>query len=236
MPKTIGPAWDAFLANGLPPTNGFVEDALFETDLFPLQRKAELLAMLELTDTKTRAQEKRAILVIGSDKGGDVFHFARVLRLAPIACRPKLVAIEIRGVPWADAFARAFPEIDFCAIEASSYDPATVQRVRNFMRGELFDCVFLDGAKAHVREDFKAYAPMMRSGGLAFVHDIVDDIEPKRFFYSLAPEHRLTAIIDGREGAEAQKRGSIDAKDVTSYEQWLRYWGATSCGVGVVHV
>jgi len=78
---------------------------------------------------------------------------------------------------------------------------------------------------------------MVRPGGLIFIHDIEDrSIHPSQFFYSLAADYRIMAILDGREGRGAERRAAAGEPPKTAYEGWLRVWKWKSCGVGVVQV
>lgn len=225
MPPEVAVAWEKFLSNegrdltDLPPPDAVFDDGW----LFPLQRRAELERMVG-TAIENGA---KTVLEVGTDKGGGFYSW--MYRLQP----KKAIAIEIRGVPFAEPMQRAFPKTKLLALEESSYAPGTVAKVAEFLGKDRLDVVFLDGDKANYHRDFEAYLPLVRPGGLIFLHDIVDDIEPRRFFWSLRSRFRLGVIIDGREGALA---GLETGPPTSAWNQWLRIWGANSCGVGVVHV
>jgi hypothetical protein len=177
---------------------------------------------------------------IGSDKGGSFFHWCKSL---PSVRRA--IAAEFRGVPFMDAFLKLFPTLDFCFIEGSSYDMLNREKVRQFLAQNKFDgaepdkidCLFIDGDKAGTARDFAAYAPLVRKGGLVFIHDIEDrSIHPSQFFYSLVADYRIAALFDGREGREAEARAKAGEPPKTAYEGWLRVWKWNSCGVGIVQI
>lgn len=234
MPAEVAGAWEKFLAidrefgptdQTFPPPEAVFEDGW----IFPLQRKAELAAMVQLAHDNRPISRTAGpnVLEIGTDKGGGFYWWMSKLRPA------KAIAIEIRGVPFAEPMRKAFPKTKLLALEESSFAPETVAKVREFLGKDRLDVVFLDGDKGNYHRDFEAYLPLVRPGGLVFLHDIVDDIEPRRFFWSLRSRFRLSCIIDAREGALA---GLETGPPTSAWNQWLRHWGANSCGVGVVHV
>jgi cephalosporin hydroxylase len=235
FPKGIQEEWARFVKdNGaLEPGRDMYPEIFDNGLLFPLQRRNEMALMMQLA----RSVSPRVVMEIGSDKGGGFFHWCKSL---PTVRRA--VAAEFRGVPFIDAFLKLFPATGFCFIEGSSFDPSNVQKVREFLEqnpiqpGKL-DCLFIDGDKNGTAKDFAAYAPLVRPGGLVFIHDVeMKDIHPSQFFYSLAADYRIMAILDGREGREAEARERAGEKCTTAYEGWLRIWKWTSCGVGVVQM
>lgn len=217
------------------PAGRDVYPEIFAGDVFPLQRTNELAAMMQ----SARSLAPQVVMEIGSDKGGSFFHWCKSL---PTVRRA--IAIEYNGIPFIEGFLKLFPTIDFCFVEGSSYEPSNVARVNTFLhdtneedKPDFIDCLFIDGDKNGTARDFHAYAPMVRPGGLVFIHDIEDrTIHPSDFFYSLAKHYRIMAIFDGREGAEAEKRANAGAPLQNSYDQWLRAWKWHSCGVGVVQM
>ncbi len=224
MPPEVAVAWETFLRAS---SDGLVVPApetVFDDGwIFPLQRKAELAGMVE----EANEIGAKTVLEIGTDKGGGFYWWMHQLQ------PKKAIAIEIRGVPFAEPMRKAFPKTKLLALEESSFAPETVAKVREFLGKDRLDVMFLDGDKGNYHRDFEAYLPLVRPGGLVFLHDIVDDIEPRRFFWSLRSRFRLSCIIDAREGALA---GLETGPPTSAWNQWLRHWGTTSCGVGVVHV
>lgn len=236
FPKGIQETWAQFAKDfyGQPGQDIYTEIFCNGT-LFPLQRINECAEMMRTA----RAISPQVVMEIGSDKGGGFFHWCKSL---PTVRRA--IAAEFRGVPFIEAFLKLFPLIDFCFIEGSSFDPANVAQVSQFLNDtdkrdepDLIDCLFIDGDKNGTAKDFAAYAPYVRPGGLVFIHDIEDrSIHPSQFFYSLAKDYRITALLDGREGTEAEMRTKAGVPASTGYENWLRIWKWTSCGVGIVQL
>lgn len=237
FPPGIQETWAVFVKEhaGLQPGRDVYPEIFNNGTLFPLQRQNELRTMMQCA----RGVSPQVVMEIGSDKGGSFFHWCKSL---PTVRRA--IAAEYRGVPFIDAFLKLFPTIDFCFIEGSSYDPANVARVSQFLndtneadRPDMIDCLFIDGDKNGTARDFAAYAPLVRRGGFVFIHDIEDkSIHPSQFFYTLAKDYPTFGHIDGREGVEAEKRAAAGEPETTAYEGWLRIWKWTSCGVGVVRI
>jgi hypothetical protein len=172
-------------------------------------------------------------LCVGSDKAGDVWSFLNAFPQIETC-----VAIEYRGVPWVNEFREAFPQIDFLAIEGSSYSTANIQKVVDFMGGRLFDFMFIDGDKNAFDLDYAAYEPLVKSGGFVFMHDINPvhgDEGPVRFFAHLKSRGLpCEAIIDTSEVDDELALASAGQAASTSHAGWVRHWQYSSCGVGVV--
>lgn len=205
---------------------------VFETSLFfPLQRKKEMEFML----ARARAARPRVAFEIGADKGAGVFSWVKTLGRT----LEKMIVAEIRGTPYAKAFERAFPYIDFLFLEESSYSPKTVEKVKEFLGTDPIDVLFLDGDKSAFDRDFDAYYPLVRTGGgVIFIHDITDREGPFSVFerarYDLGL--RVREFVDRSDADEALKREAAGIPPANAHEGWLRYWRGRSCGVGVVEL
>ena len=193
--------------------------------LFPLQRSFECAAMIGTARKEIRSI--RCVMEIGADKGGGFYHWVKGFPYVH-----KAIACEYRGVPYIPAFENAFPNVQFLGLPDSSYDSVAVGKVRKFLDGEQLDCLFIDGDKSGTSKDFEAYLPLMRPGGLVFIHDINAEIHARSFFFSLHGRFRLALLLDGREGKAMQESKQAPQ---SGYEGWLKIWGTTSCGVGVVY-
>src|SRR5688572_15874409 len=103
--------------------------------LFPLQRMREMEKMLTLAGEAN----PKVVMEIGDDKCCSLYHWVK-------AFSPEVaIAIEFRGLPFADSFRRAFPQTEQFYSEESSYDPETVGAVRAFLAGRQIDVLFIDG-------------------------------------------------------------------------------------------
>ena len=227
IPAEVVPEWQKIFAAPRP-GGCSVYPEIFENGwLFPLQRMRETEKMIDLA----RMITPRVILEIGSDKGGSFYHW-----IEGIPSVLKAIAIEIRGTPFADVFAAAFPDRRLLCIEESSYDPATVARVAAFLEGDAIDCLFIDGDKCAFDRDFDAYLPMMRAGGIVFFHDIQDADNSTETFERLSRTYKHESIIDTSEYDAIAAREAAGIAPASSYEQWFRIWKRRSCGVGVIYV
>ncbi len=226
MPPEVRTAWNRFAAEDSKRPAGLdvYPDIFKDGWLFPLQRMRETAVMM----ARVRSNEPKIIMEIGTDKGGGFYHW-----LKGIPSVKEAIAIEIRGCPFAEPFRRMFPDVRLNCIEASSFEPMIVEGVAHWLQGFPIDMLFIDGEKSHIAKDFNAYRPLIRPGGLILIHDITDrHIPPSQFFFSLPDEKSI--IYDGSEGEEAAAREASGVPIDCSYEQWLRIWKGTSCGVGVV--
>lgn len=200
---------------------------LFETRLFfPLQRPAEMRRMVQIA----RAIRPQVVFEIGADKGASLYTWCKAL--SPLAC----LACEIRGLPYWQAFHKAFPGIEFCWLEGSSYDPETVDRVRRWLGRQRIDVLFLDGDKAYYDRDWEAYLPLMAPTGVAFFHDINEPGNPRDAFQRARFGRRWEEIIDTSDAQAVLARQAAGITPRTPHESWLAYWAGRSCGVGVVWV
>lgn len=234
LPSNLCDEWSTLLKNK-PGRGNDLYDCVFDNNtLFPLQRKRETEKMI----AKARTIRPRVVAEIGADKGGSFFHWVCGLETVERA-----LAIEIRGTPYGNLFADAFPEVDFKFIPDSSYSTDTVLSVTEWLNGDKFDCVFLDGDKSEFMRDFNLYLPMVRRGGMIMMHDINRGgkhpaAPPATVFDNIADGGRFVTerIIDTSEAVEAAQRDADKVALVNSYDAWLRFWADSSCGVGVVYI
>jgi len=229
VPEWLVPLWrDFFTTEYLRPPGRLVYPEIYDhPTLFPLQRKREAAAMLELA----QAIKPRVVMEIGTDKGGSFYHWCKIPTVTTA------IGIEIRGLPWASVFGQGFPDIDFVWSLQSSYAHDTVRAIRRLLpTGALIDVLFLDGDKANFHTDFYAYYPLVRPGGLIFMHDVNPDSPdpgPPAVYQMLSETHPSTMILDTTEYDAVAVREAAGVPPATAYEGWLRHWKRTSCGVGV---
>jgi predicted O-methyltransferase YrrM len=226
MPPEVKTAWErfAYLDGNRKPGQNLYMDIFKDGWLYPLQRTRETEKMIAFA----RTIAPRVVMEIGTDKGGGFYHWVKGLEPA------KAIAVEFRGCPFAGIFPAMLPKTQMKFIEGSSYDPGTVQSVMEFLNGDLIDVLFIDGDKNGTEQDFKAYLRFIRPGGLVMIHDVVDKhIHPSQFFFNLRG-YEKDIIFDGTEGLEAAARGEAGLPIDSAYEQWLRIWKDTSCGVGII--
>ena len=242
FPEGMMDAWRALIADGVLETvdnshfaKGFDDGVFLIPELFdhpavmPLQRKRELRAMGSMAATL----EPRVAMEVGADKGGTLAHW--------LACQPtleKMVACEYRGTPYKHFFEKAFPQVEFLWLEDSSYSKESWEKVKDFLGAYRFDFIFLDGDKNAFRKDFALYSPMVRRGGMVFVHDVYDRAGNSRCsadFREFSRGLTVSLIIDLAESVAAKLNASRGTPSSGCHEDWLRASG-DDCGVGVIHI
>jgi predicted O-methyltransferase YrrM len=170
------------------------------------------------------AEPPRAVLEIGTARGGTLFLLTRVS--APDAL---LVSVDLRHgqfgggyPPWRarlyQSFARKGQRVEL--VLGDSHASGTRERIRRLLGGRALDLLFIDGDHTYegVKQDFADYAPLVRPGGLVAFHDIVPGGSGKHgdpggvpaFWRELAATHRASELV----------------------EDWE--WG--SCGIGFIRL
>lgn len=150
-------------------------------NIVPNQIPEEIRQLLEILS----AQSCQRILEIGTERGGTLYLFSRV-----ISPQGVLVSIDLPGklfrgkyprwkAPLYRSFASATQRVYL--LRRDSHDPETVEHVKNLLKGELLDFLFIDGDHSYqgVKRDFEMYSPLVRPGGLIAFHDIVPGPEEK---------------------------------------------------------
>ena len=76
-------------------------------------------------------------------------------------------------------FSRPGQELHY--LNASSYAPATIDKVRGLLAGRKLDLLFIDGDHTYdgVKKDFVFYKEFVREGGIIAFHDIVPDYKTR---------------------------------------------------------
>lgn len=225
LPDGLESHWKDLLASKPSLTSTGICEAVFSHPvLFPLQRRRELEWMLLLSSKKS----PRVVMEIGADKGGGIFHWCSLPTVQQV------IACEIRGVPYVDAFGDYFSATDIVGISESSYSVATVNRVQRMLLSPI-DVLFIDGDKGQFDTDFLCYLPLMAKDGIVFFHDIQDEA-PRAGFNKVKGDYFAEEFIDKSESAEAVTKEKANIPSNNAHENWLRYWKGRSCGVGVIHL
>lgn len=111
---------------------------------------------------------------IGCYRGGTLFLFCQAA-----ASDAHLISLDLAHTPERTRAYRHFQKrgqrLSF--VRGDSHQPQTAKRVQKLLRGAQLDFLFIDGdhSYAGVRADFEMYAPLVRSGGLIALHDIMPD-------------------------------------------------------------
>lgn len=195
--------------------------------MFPLQRQTELMKMIQMA----RTANPKTIMEIGSDKAGSLYHWCK--------CFPNVknvIACEIRGTPYADAFEEAFIGINFLWIPGSSYNRINSGRVTHFLLdvGAKIDVLFIDGDKGALEADFHTYLPMMSPKGIIFVHDITDTIPGTAYKVLCSRGYQHHEIIDVSDTGRSIEMAEAGIPPTSPHDGWLRHWNGASCGVGCI--
>ncbi|MFW6027681.1 MAG: class I SAM-dependent methyltransferase [bacterium] len=149
-------------------------DAVRNSQFFPEQNRSEMCRLMELL----RVEPPRRVCEIGAGRGGNLFLIAQMSDPAA-----HFISIDIRfSFARPNCLARlgkARQRID--CVEADSQSAATRDRVESLLSGHSLDLLFIDGdhSYAGVKRDFDLYYPLVRSGGLVALHDIVPDFRTR---------------------------------------------------------
>lgn len=137
------------------------------------QNLVEIGALWEHVAARPHAR----VLEIGSLFGGTLWYWSYLpaIELLVAVDLPSNSAHVARGVRDARALWAGWmaDRIGFVDVQADSHDPATVERVRGELGGELFDFVFIDGDHSYegVRADWLTWSPLVGPGGIVAFHD-----------------------------------------------------------------
>lgn len=118
--------------------------------------------------------EVETVVEIGTARGGTLYVWSRYFR------PERIVSIDVNHSRKQTAFFDAFTPPETTYITASSYDPETVERVREALGGETIDFLFIDGDHRYsaVKRDFESYSPLVRTGGWICLDDIQETDRP----------------------------------------------------------
>lgn len=152
-----------------------VVDLVLESPWFSAdQKRTEILDLLKCL----QREPPRRVCEIGARHGGTLVLFAQVA--SPDA---RILSMDINYTPLQIrtncGFSTGKQQID--CLQADSHDPATLRRVREWLKEEPLDFLFIDGDHSlfGVQSDFTMYAPLVRSGGIIAFHDIVPDFKTR---------------------------------------------------------
>lgn len=223
LPEGLSEAWSTFLSG-----ERTISDLFAHPLLFPLQRPREMIEMMRVAGEI----EPKVLLDIGSDKGGGLWAWLKYLPTLE-----SVIACEIRGLPYAEQFEKAFPKIKFLWLPHSSFEADTLHEVHNFLLNNVgerpvsIDVAFLDGDKSWFHRDFEAYKPMMRLGAVVIMHDVQDPAPQCAF--EMCRHHGASSrvFIDKNDSFSAMNR-----EPQTEHDHWLRIWKGNSCGLGIINL
>lgn len=214
LPTNLVPCWEEFLAE--PRT---LDDLFAHPILFPLQRRREMEAMHRVA----RELNPQVVMEIGADKGGSVWAW-----LYALPSIKAMIACEIRGTPYSELMAKAFPHIEFLWLPESSYAQPTHNKVVQWLGNRYIDVLFIDGDKSYFDKDYDLYYP--HTNGLVFMHDVCD--RPMRdAFYKCSRGKESYVLKDISEWEQLKMKLP---ERTTAYQEWMKIWKDRSCTVGII--
>lgn len=131
------------------------------------QVRNEIAALID----RLKDLEPRAVVEIGTHKGGNSFLFCHTLPSVQ-----RIVGVDLCVQNSAKLIYFARPKV-YYALHGDSQTTQMRDRVQRKLGGGPIDFLFIDGDHSYqgVRADFELYAPLVRRGGLIALHDIVPD-------------------------------------------------------------
>jgi predicted O-methyltransferase YrrM len=157
-----------------PTPDALVDLSLGHSAIAPLQVRTEFLALSELV----AAQRPRAILEIGTFRGGTLVVFSRlaapdavVVSLdLPVSAMGKLY--RLAQVPLFHQFVTNDQTLHL--LREDSHRPETMAHVAEILQGRPLDFLFIDGDHSYegVKADFDLHSPLVKPGGMVAFHDI----------------------------------------------------------------
>lgn len=141
----------------------------------PMQIHSEISGLLQILETR----RPERVLEIGTARGGTFFLLSRVA-----SEDAQLITLDLPNgpfgadsYPWRTHLVRSLgrERQEIHVLRADSQRVETFDRVKEFLCGKTLDLLFIDGDHRYegVKTDFASYAPLVRTGGLIALHDIV---------------------------------------------------------------
>jgi predicted O-methyltransferase YrrM len=171
----------------------------------PIQLTSEFVQLARAV----KEQKCRYILEIGTYSGGTLFVFTRLA--APDAT---IVSLDyhfslygricrVLQRPLFHTFTRSRQRL--VLVRENSHKPETLAIVRNKLRQQSLDFLFIDGDHSYegVKADFEMYSPLVRDGGMIAFHDVAQDsptIKVRRFWNEIKSSFVHKEFIDRSDG------------------------------------
>ncbi len=188
---------------------------------FRVMRPRQNPEEIETLYRRVTALKPRRVLEIGTARGGTLYLWTQAAALDAT-----LISLDLPGgafggaypawrIPFYMAFAREKQTMHL--LQEDSHQPQTCHKVKDLLRGELLDFLFIDGDHTYegVKADFEMYSPLVRPGGLVAFHDILDrpqvpGLEVHRFWAELKPRYSATEIVGGPQTGKQIGIGMIE--------------------------
>jgi cephalosporin hydroxylase len=168
----------------------------------PWQFKSEITELLKLYESL----KANYALEIGTANGGTLFGHCRLA--SPNAT---IISVDLPGgkfgggypdwkVPLYKQFASKGQNLNL--IRASSHEASTINQVKDILKGNKLDYLFIDGDHTYegVKKDFDLYSPFVKKGGVVVFHDVVphdgSSCKVDEFWNEIKLKHRYKEFID----------------------------------------
>jgi predicted O-methyltransferase YrrM len=138
-----------------------------------LQLKSEFVDFLKVVEDR----QPKCILEIGTAAGGTLFCFSKLTHDDATIISVDCPEGDIGGYPeWKIPFYKAFakPGQQQYLLREDSHAEATLQKVKEILKGTPIDFLFIDGDHLYkgVKKDFEMYSPLVGKGGVVAFHDM----------------------------------------------------------------
>ncbi|MGI6460290.1 MAG: class I SAM-dependent methyltransferase [Candidatus Hydrogenedentales bacterium] len=169
----------------------------------PIQIRSEISGLLKILQER---QPKR-ILEIGTANGGTLFLLCRVL--APDGA---ILSVDLPGgcfgggyAPWRQWIYKTFttPDQKMDLLRADSHLPETRERVEEWLNGDKFDFILIDGDHTYsgAKTDFEHYRGFLQEHGIVAFHDIVPHkwdagVEVFRLWNEIRSKHNVVEFVE----------------------------------------
>ncbi|MCW4025664.1 MAG: class I SAM-dependent methyltransferase [Candidatus Bathyarchaeota archaeon] len=144
-------------------------------NIAPLQIKKEFASLLKILE-KNKPQY---VLELGTARGGALFLLARIAKPNATIISVDLPQGEYGGVwypNWKMMLYRSFAidQQKLYLVRKDSHARSTVDLIKTLLNQQKLDFIFIDADHTYegVKNDFYAYSPLVRKGGLIAFHDI----------------------------------------------------------------
>ncbi|WFO75988.1 class I SAM-dependent methyltransferase [Desulfurococcaceae archaeon MEX13E-LK6-19] len=154
----------------------------------------------------------RYVMEIGTANGGTLFLWCMLA-----SDDATIISVDLPGGNFGGGYPRwriplykSFRKVSqkLYLIRADSHDIRTLEIVKNVLRGNKLDFLFIDGDHTYegVKKDFNMYVPLVRDNGIIALHDIVPGPPENvggvpRFWREIKKRYRYIEIVkDWRQG------------------------------------
>lgn len=171
------------------------------------QKSTELAPLISLL----RARQPETVLEIGTLLGGTLYAWCQIAHP-----RATIISIDLPGGPFGGGYdeeqlplLRSYAGCSqrLCLLVGDSHAPETKQDVEAILSGRSIDFLMIDGdhSYAGVQKDFEDYSPLVGSGGVIALHDILPhdrmpDCEVDRFWNEVKKRFPHRAFADPGRG------------------------------------